>query len=206
MDDYLKVMGIQRWVPRDAVSEASASQDTWEGLAQAASVCRACALCETRTQVVFGVGNRQADLLIVGEAPGYYEDQRGEPFVGRAGQLLNAMLHAIGLSREHIYIANVLKCRPPNNRDPRLEEVHACTPFLKRQIMLLQPKLMVAVGRYAAHFLLGKQDALSRLRTQAHSYEGIPLIVSYHPAYLLRNPIDKAKAWQDWQRVREQLR
>lgn len=193
-------MGIERWQSRSAPAA-----DPWSLLAKQVAGCQACQLCESRTQTVFGVGDQQADLLIVGEAPGFHEDQQGEPFVGRAGQLLNAMLHAIGLSRQQVYIANVLKCRPPENRDPRPEEVQQCTPYLEQQVALLQPKVMLAVGRIAAHFLLGSNEALSRLRQRQHQFADTPLIVSYHPAYLLRRPSDKGKAWQDLQTVKSLL-
>lgn len=171
----------------------------WPQLENAVRECRACALHTSRTQTVFGVGNRSAQWLFVGEAPGAEEDRRGEPFVGRAGQLLNAMLLAIGLQREQIFIANVLKCRPPENRDPQGEEVNCCEPYLIRQIELIAPKIIIAMGRFAAHSLLKTDLALAKLRGQRLNYHGTPLIVTYHPAYLLRNPIDKRKVWQDLQ-------
>jgi uracil-DNA glycosylase len=171
----------------------------WQALTAEVLSCTKCQLHSTRTQGVFGVGNRRADWLIIGEAPGAEEDRRGEPFVGRAGQLLNAMLKAIGLDREQVFIANVLKSRPPNNRDPKPEEVAACLPYLMRQIALLQPRLMLAVGRIAAQNLLQTDMALGRLRSQVHTFGELntPLIVTYHPAYLLRSPADKRKAWED---------
>lgn len=171
----------------------------WKDLQHQVSICRACSLCETRTQTVFGVGNKHADWLLIGEAPGRDEDLQGEPFVGRAGQLLNEMIRAIGLRREQVYIANILKCRPPNNRDPQAGEVDACHSFLKRQIELIQPKLILAVGRIAAQNLLHTQQPLSRLRGMRHELEGIPLTVVHHPAYLLRSLPEKAKAWEDLQ-------
>ncbi len=173
----------------------------WPALEQYAGLCTACGLEKTRTNVVFGMGDRTADLMVIGEAPGAEEDRQGEPFVGRAGQLLNAMLLAIGLQREQVYIANILKCRPPQNRDPRAEEVVHCEPYLKRQLALVKPKVILAVGRVAAHNLLESQEAVGRLRAGQHYYDGIPLIVTYHPAYLLRSPHEKAKAWQDLQRT-----
>ncbi len=176
----------------------------WAALRQAVSACQACQLAQGRTQTVFGVGNQQADLVIVGEAPGFHEDRQGEPFVGRAGKLLDEMLKAIGLNRaEHVYIANVLKCRPPKNRDPSPEEVATCTPFLQRQLSLLKPKLIMAVGRVSANYLLGKNASLASMRGREMYYPelDIPLIVTYHPAYLLRNPRDKAKAYADLQLV-----
>jgi uracil-DNA glycosylase len=147
---------------------------------------------------VFGVGDQQADWLIVGEAPGENEDALGEPFVGQAGKLLDNMLRAVGLDRRHkVYIANVLKCRPPGNRNPETEEVAQCEPFLRRQVQLLQPKIIIAMGRFAVQSLLGTTDAIGRLRGQRHQYQGVPVVVTYHPAYLLRSLPDKAKAWAD---------
>lgn len=170
----------------------------WDALREAVLHCTRCDLHRTRTQGVFGVGDRHAEWLIVGEAPGAEEDRLGEPFVGQAGRLLDAMLAAIGLKRgENVYIANVLKSRPPRNRDPAPQEVAACLPYLKRQIELIAPKLILALGRFAAQALLATGTAISRLRGQVHCYRGIPLIVTYHPAYLLRNPADKARAWED---------
>jgi uracil-DNA glycosylase len=180
----------------------------WDALKSEVLTCKKCALHATRTQGVFGVGNRRADWLVIGEAPGAEEDRQGEPFVGRAGQLLNAMLKAIGLPRESVFIANVLKSRPPGNRDPKPEEVAACLPYLMRQIALLQPKLMLAVGRIAAQNLLATDLSLSRLRGQVHTFGELntPLIVTYHPAYLLRTPADKRKAWEDLKFARSVLR
>jgi DNA polymerase len=174
-------------------------ESQWDALKAEVLSCKKCGLHTTRTQGVFGVGNRRADWLIIGEAPGAEEDRQGEPFVGRAGQLLNAMLRAIGLERESVFIANVLKSRPPGNRDPKPEEVAACLPYLIRQIALLQPKLMLAVGRIAAQNLLATDVSLGRLRGQVHTFGELntPLIVTYHPAYLLRTPADKRKAWED---------
>ena len=179
-----------------ALPDAIESLD-WTALERAVSACTRCALHKTRTRAVFGVGNRSADWLFVGEAPGADEDRQGEPFVGRAGQLLNAMIEALGLKREAVYIANVLKSRPPGNRDPQPHEVAACEPFLIRQIALLRPRLIVALGRHAAHSLLKTDAALARLRGQRLSYQGTPLVVTFHPAYLLRNPADKRRAWED---------
>jgi len=161
--------------------------------------CRSCEeLAASRTQTVFGVGNPNADWLVIGEAPGADEDRQGEPFVGRAGQLLNAMLAAVGLGREQVYIANVLKCRPPNNRDPKAEEAAACAGFLQRQIALIQPKLILVVGRIAAQNLLDTDAPIGTLRGRVHRLEsGVPVVVTYHPAYLLRSPQEKRKAWAD---------
>ncbi|MDF3021816.1 MAG: polymerase [Steroidobacteraceae bacterium] len=174
--------------------------DDWPGLREQVAGCTACEqLCKSRTQTVFGVGNTRAEWLVIGEAPGAEEDRQGEPFVGRAGQLLNAMLLAIGLPRETVFIANVLKCRPPGNRDPRPEEVSNCLPFLSKQIALLKPKILLAVGRIAAQNLLATDVPLSRLRGKLHRFgeADTPLVITYHPAYLLRAPADKRKAWED---------
>lgn len=161
--------------------------------------CTGCALHETRTRAVSGEGDPGADLLFVGEAPGYHEDQQGRPFVGQAGKLLEQLLASIGLTREQVFIANVLKCRPPNNRDPQAAEVAACEPYLQRQIALIRPRLILAVGRVAAQNLLKTDLPLGRLRGRVHHYgpQRIPVIVTYHPAYLLRTPADKRKAWED---------
>ncbi|MDX1900731.1 MAG: uracil-DNA glycosylase [Gammaproteobacteria bacterium] len=205
----LKTLGIETWQLRTPYSPASICQpkNDWEHLRSAIQSCTACGLSRTRTQTVFGVGSEQASLMIVGEAPGFYEDQQGEPFVGRAGKLLDAMLNAIGLSREAVFIANILKCRPPNNRDPLPEEVNLCTPFLEQQIRFINPKLLVAVGRIAAHFLLNVKSPLGSLRQKMHQYAptNTPLLVTYHPAYLLRNPADKRRAWTDLQLIQRTL-
>jgi DNA polymerase len=209
---YLHAIGIDLWVPRGSAAAAAAGiavhaappepqgADLWESLRQEVLSCTRCALHATRTQGVLGVGPRRADWLVIGEAPGAEEDRRGEPFVGAAGQLLDAMLRAIGLDRAtNVYIANVLKSRPPGNRDPKPEEVAACLPYLVRQIGLLRPKIMLAVGRIAAQNLLDTHVPLARLRGQVHRFGefNTPLVVTYHPAYLLRTPADKRKAWED---------
>lgn len=180
----------------------------WGDLAAAVASCRACELHMTRTQSVFGVGNRGAELLVIGEAPGVEEDREGEPFVGRAGQLLNRMLAAIGLARDRVYIANILKCRPPGNRDPRPGEVLLCQPYLMRQVELIGPRVILAVGRVSAQTLLGSDLPLGRLRGRwlELGSTGIPLRVTYHPAYLLRSPDQKAKAWEDLVEVAGRLR
>ena len=186
--------------PASAAAPDAAATEGWEALRREVSVCTRCPLHATRTQGVLGVGPKRADWLVIGEAPGAEEDRRGEPFVGAAGQLLDAMLRAIGLDRKsNVYIANVLKSRPPNNRDPRPEEVEACLPYLLRQISLLQPKIMLAVGRIAAQNLLATDAPLGRLRGKVHRFGELqtPLVVTYHPAYLLRTPADKRKAWED---------
>lgn len=171
----------------------------WDALEATVSRCTLCALHAGRTRTVFGVGNRQADWLIVGEAPGVEEDRQGEPFVGRAGKLLDAMLAALGFARAAVYIANVVKCRPPENRNPRPEEAASCAPYLDRQIDLLKPKIILAVGRVAAQRLLDCDSPVGRLRGRVHRYgtADIPLVVTWHPAYLLRRPDAKAEAWRD---------
>ena len=171
------------------------------------SGCTRCGLHRTRTQTVFGVGAPDARLMIIGEAPGADEDRLGEPFVGRAGRLLNAMLLAVGLKRESVYIANIIKCRPPKNRDPKPEETAHCAPYLKRQIELVRPKVILAVGRVAAQNLLGTTTAIGRMRGQIHREpaSGTPLLVTYHPAYLLRSPGEKRKSWEDLKRARRML-
>lgn len=195
-------LGMIRWERREKPSESPPSTNpTWETLAHTVSQCTLCALHQTRTQTVFGVGNKNADLMIIGEAPGFHEDQQGEPFVGRAGQLLTAMIKSMGLAREDVYIANILKCRPPNNRDPQPEEVALCTQYLDQQIALVKPRLLLAVGRIASHYLLKTKSSLESLRNKLHAYGDThtPLIVTYHPAYLLRSPKDKQKAYKDLQ-------
>jgi DNA polymerase len=170
----------------------------WTPLRAEVLGCKACPLHAQRKQAVFGVGDQHAEWLLVGEAPGAEEDQRGEPFVGQAGRLLDNMLAALRLRRgENVYIANVLKCRPPGNRNPLPEEVACCDPFLRRQIELIQPRLVLALGRFAVQSLLATEASISSLRGRVHRYAGRPLVVTYHPAYLLRNMLDKAKAWED---------
>ena len=202
---YLQALGIQVWQlkqePEAVVTMRPETADAWGSLEQAVAACQACGLQKTRTQTVFGVGNRNAELMIIGEAPGENEDKQGQPFVGRAGLLLTSMLEAIGYERDEVFIANILKCRPPGNRDPEPQEVEHCTPFLKKQIALVQPKILLAVGRIAAQYLLNTKTAVSKLRGTLHEYEGIPLVVTFHPAYLLRSPKEKSKAFQDLQYV-----
>src|SRR3990167_1631706 len=200
---YYQALGIHRWERRrisPGEMPETASSD-WDSLQQQVAACTICRLHQTRTQTVFGVGNCLADLMFIGEAPGFHEDQQGEPFVGRAGQLLTAMIKTIGFERHQVYIANILKCRPPNNRDPQPDEVQSCTPYLNQQITLVNPKLLIAVGRIAAHYLLKTKASLESLRNKMHSYgeKETKLIVTYHPAYLLRNPVDKKKAYLDLQ-------
>lgn len=211
----LQALDIPIWLQRSVVGAGlvPAHVDVEEGnhkglplqtVRQCVSNCQLCPLHKTRTQTVFGVGNEKAKVMIIGEAPGFHEDQQGEPFVGRAGQLLNAMLQSIGFARSDVYIANILKCRPPNNRDPLPEEVAQCTPYLQQQIALIQPTVLCALGRIAAHYLLNTTESLSRLRKKTHTYgeENLPLFITYHPAYLLRNPSAKAEAYQDWLNLR----
>ncbi len=228
---YLEAMGIQNWLGREAASEPAAVVVSehepvarapaprveelslvpdgdiagldWDALQSRVKACRACDLHQTRTQTAFGVGNQDADLLIIGEAPGADEDRQGEPFVGKAGQLLNAMLKAIGLRRDQVFIANILKCRPPGNRDPHIEEALRCEPFLQRQIELVRPKVILAVGRVAAQNLLKTDMAVGKLRGRKDTIgeAEIPVVVTYHPAYLLRSPEQKGRAWQDLQRA-----
>lgn len=196
---YLRAMGIDVWLPRAADAgdvEITAAPD-WEELAGLVANCTRCELAQSRTQTVFGTGNQSADWMIIGEAPGAEEDRCGEPFVGRAGQLLDEMLRAIGLSRDAVFIANVLKCRPPHNRDPKPEEAAECRAYLERQIELVQPKVILAVGKIAAQNLLRSDATVGRMRSQSHKLNGIPLVVTYHPAYLLRSPSHKSDAWSD---------
>jgi len=175
----------------------------WPALRAAVAACEACALCKGRTHTVFGIGNPQAHWMIVGEAPGEQEDLRGEPFVGKSGQLLDNMLRALQLTRDdappqrQVFIANTLKCRPPGNRNPEPAELARCEPYLVRQIELVRPRVILAMGRFAVQALLRSSDPIGRLRGRVHRYQGVPLVVTYHPAYLLRNPQDKARAWED---------
>jgi DNA polymerase len=215
---YLQAMHVDVWLHRDRDSEpagetaAIASEPAEMPLAALEAAVAGCERCELhtgRTQTVFGTGDPAARCMIIGEAPGAEEDRRGEPFVGRAGQLLNAMLRAIGMSREAVYIANIVKCRPPKNRDPKPEEMVACSAYLRRQIALIQPRVILAVGRVAAQHLTGSTSPIGRMRGQSYSYEnndtGIPIVVTYHPAYLLRSPLEKRKSWEDLRRTRDLL-
>lgn len=198
--------GLARVARTGALTEPTAGPlDTldWPALRAAVAACTACGLCQGRTQTVFGVGHPSAHWMVVGEAPGEQEDRQGEPFVGRSGQLLDSMLRALGLTRgdaepaHQVYIANTLKCRPPGNRNPTPEELQRCEPFLVRQIALVRPRLILAMGRFAVQSLLRSTEPIGRLRGRVHQYQGVPLVVTYHPAYLLRNPQDKARAWDD---------
>ncbi len=206
---YLQAMGVDIW--REQGSQLSECVSTginlekgsgcsnWQDLKSKVSDCTLCELHKSRTQTVFGVGDENADWLLIGEAPGSEEDKQGEPFVGRAGQLLNNMMKAVGLDRDKVYIANILKCRPPNNRDPKPEEVLCCEKYLQQQINMIQPKLILALGRVAAQNLLKLTTPIGRMRGKQFEYgeTKIPVVVSYHPAYLLRSPREKQKSWQD---------
>ncbi|MGH8612831.1 MAG: uracil-DNA glycosylase [Gammaproteobacteria bacterium] len=206
---YLKALGVDVWVRRETAAisapgdvsrrAVTVNKMDWDELSAAVASCTKCSLHQGRFQTVFGVGNRDADWMLIGEAPGAEEDRQGEPFVGRAGQLLNAMLAAIGLERRAVYIANILKCRPPSNRDPKPEEVLCCEPYLQRQIALVKPRIILALGRIAAQNLLKTQTSIGRMRGKIYAYEPlkIPIVVTYHPAYLLRSPTQKARAWED---------
>lgn len=217
---YLEAMCIDVWIPRLSVPAVSplhsklepaignatreselpeVLQKNWIDLQAEVASCTKCALCETRTQTVFGTGNKTADWMIIGEAPGQHEDEQGKPFVGKAGLLLTEMLRAVGLEREDVFITNILKCRPPGNRDPKPEEAESCSDYLRQQRALLKPKIILAVGRIAAQTLLNTDAPLSKLRGKVHQLEGTPLVVVYHPAYLLRSLLEKRKAWQDLQ-------
>ncbi len=201
----LDALGVTTYVPRGRNADGAPAQRTapgpaamdWAMLAATVRECTLCGLCATRTQTVFGIGDVQARLMVIGEAPGAEEDRQGEPFVGRAGQLLNSMLKAAGFDRPQVYIANVLKCRPPNNRDPAADEVAQCLPYLRRQIELIDPAVILCVGRIAAQRLLERDDTLGRLRGRIHRLGRIPVVVTYHPAYLLRSPTEKRKSWED---------
>jgi len=216
---YLQALGIDVWIPKAdsvqppcAIANGPAQTDVpplpnlalvpetdWATLAAEVAGCTRCGLCDTRTQSVFGTGDRQADWLFIGEAPGQHEDEQGKPFVGNAGQLLTEMIRALGLSRDAVFITNMVKCRPPGNRDPHSDEIASCHPYLQQQINLIQPKIIVALGRIAAQKLLKTEASLAQLRGKAHDLAGIPLVVVYHPAYLLRSLLEKRKAWQDLQ-------
>ncbi|WP_394753379.1 uracil-DNA glycosylase [Crenothrix sp.] len=217
---YLQAMGIDVWIPKVAsnavdlpspeADQADKSgvlieqfvptpNDNWETLQAEVSVCTRCALCEARTQTVFGAGNKNADWMIVGEAPGQHEDEQGLPFVGNAGLLLTEMLRAMGLNREDVFISNIVKCRPPNDRDPEPAESKSCNDYLQRQCALLKPKIILAVGRIAAQTLLKIDAPLTQLRGKVHTLNNTPVIVVYHPAYLLRTPSEKRNAWLDLQ-------
>lgn len=208
---YLEAMGIDVWVPRvfanhqqvstpDVIADSAMPEeptDSWEALQAEVAPCTKCDLCKTRSQTVFGSGNKNADWMIIGEGPGQNEDQQGLPFVGKAGLLLTEMLRAIGLDREEVFIANIVKCRPPANRDPKPIEIETCKPYLLRQMALLKPKIIVVLGRIAAQALLDTAEPISKLRGKTYALNDTPVVVVYHPAYLLRTLLDKRKAWAD---------
>lgn len=188
----------------DADRDARIAALDWDGLVADIARCTACKLCETRNNTVPGVGDRSPAWFVVGEAPGENEDKRGEPFVGKAGQLLDAMLAAVGRKRgDGVYIANVIKCRPPGNRNPDPEEIAACAPYLRRQIELAKPKLLLAAGRFSAQTLLAREDTVAAMRASGGRYNDVPVVVTYHPSYLLRSPAEKAKAWDDLCKARK---
>lgn len=194
-------------VARSAHPDIAPTEMDWPALSEAVANCQACGLCQQRKQAVLGVGDRQADWLFVGEGPGAEEDERGEPFVGQAGKLLDNMLAALGLKRgEKVYIGNAVKCRPPGNRTPTAEEMATCRPYLERQIALIQPKIIVLLGKAAVHSVLGEDKSLAAMRGKPFEYAGIPVVVTYHPAYLLRSLPEKAKAWEDLLFARRVLR
>lgn len=214
--EYLAALDIDVYTVRggEAVTAGDVADEPvsevapdWQSLESRVSKCTGCDLHQTRTQTVFGVGNREADWMIVGEAPGQEEDRRGEPFVGRAGKLLDEMLLAVGLDRSTVFIANILKCRPPNNRDPSNDEAEACRAYLDRQIELVSPRIILAVGRIAAQRLLHSDAPVGRMRGRAHYLDGgaLPVVVTYHPAYLLRSPAQKRKSWEDLVLARQVL-
>ncbi len=212
-------MGIDVWLKRkgsivqsqlavdsDDTVEFNSNLTDWSGLQNQVESCNRCSLAKSRTQAVFGNGNKQADWMLIGEAPGHHEDLEGQPFVGQAGQLLTEMIRALGLEREQVYIANILKCRPPKNRDPKKEEIEQCYEYLQKQVDFVQPQMILAVGRIAAQTLLKTDAPLAKLRNKEHQFSGVPMVVVYHPAYLLRSLIEKRKAWQDLQFALQLLR
>ena len=191
---------------RHAASQIIINKMDWTPLKQTVEQCTLCGLSRARKNTAFGVGDRQAELMLIGEGPGAEEDKQGIPFVGEAGQLLDKMLFAIQRRREdNVYIANIVKCRPPDNRNPTAEEAHSCLPYLRQQIALVKPRLLVALGKIAATYLLHTTDSIAVLRQKIHDYEGIPLVVTYHPAYLLRSPKEKRKSWDDLRFIRRLL-
>ncbi len=218
---YLEAMGIDVWLSRhqsqvadlsvvsdedaaavidiESIDQVNLNEDKWNTLQNEVSECVKCTLCEGRTQTVFGVGNKKSDWMLIGESPGHNEDLQGKPFVGQAGLLLTEMIRAMGLERDSVYIANILKCKLPDERNPKVEEIKACGDYLQRQIQLVQPKIILAIGRVAAQTLLETKEPLAKLRGVSHQLAGIPLIVVYHPAYLLRSLLEKRNAWEDIQ-------
>lgn len=197
----LQVPGAAAALPADR----TAGDGALAGLAQTATDCELCRLCEKRRTVVFGEGDPDAAVMFIGEGPGAEEDRTGRPFVGQAGQLLDRMISAIGLRRQQVYITNIVKCRPPGNRDPRDDEVAACSPYLDRQIDLIKPAVLVALGKPASHRLTGTKKPISALRGRWVSYHGIPLMPVFHPAYMLRTPSAKREAWEDLKKIKQRL-
>ena len=187
----------------DPNREATIAGMSWDELVNSIAKCTACQLSKTRHKTVPGVGDHAPTWMVIGEAPGENEDKQGEPFVGKAGQLLDAMLAAVGKKRaQGVFIANVIKCRPPGNRNPESDEIAACAPYLKRQIALASPKLLLAAGKFAAQTLLNRDDTVGAMRASGGQFAGIPVVVTYHPSYLLRSPLEKAKAWEDLMKAR----
>lgn len=210
--NLLKESGLS-YIPKAEVSEEKMINQTaavdatgLDSVLRVLGDCKRCKLCQGRTNIVFGVGNKNASLVFVGEGPGAEEDKQGVPFVGRAGQLLTKMINAMGLERDDVYICNVVKCRPPDNRDPEPDEIEACEPFLKKQLSAIQPKIIVGLGRYACQTLLQTKTSMSQIRGVWHEYEGIKFMPTFHPAYLLRNPPAKKYVWEDLQAVMASLR
>lgn len=204
--DFLPVPSLETLEQPEATPASAGKEEMLEELRREALACRRCALAQSRNNLVFGAGSADAQLMFVGEAPGYHEDRQGIPFVGRAGQLLTKIIEAIGLTREQVYIGNILKCRPPQNRDPTAEETINCFPYLLRQIEIIEPRVIVALGGVAAKKLLKTEAPTGRLRGEFHEFRGTRLIVTYHPAYLLRSPGEKRKTWEDMKKVRDFLR
>ncbi len=205
---YLQELGITQWVlrkPKSLTKSVSEALPSLDALQKQVSECQKCALSQSRTHTVFARGHAKARLFIIGEAPGFHEDQQGRPFVGKAGHLLDRMITSIGFLPEDVYIANVIKCRPPENRDPKDEEIKRCSEYLRAQIKAVQPSCILALGRFAGHFVTQTQQSLAEMRKRVHTFEGIQTWISYHPAYLLRNPKDKKKAYEDLRKVQEAL-
>lgn len=210
--EYLADLGVEglpsvtpaTGAPQDAAA-IPPLHETLDAIRADLGDCRRCGLAASRTNLVYGVGNASARLVLVGEAPGREEDLQGDPFVGEAGRLLDRILQAMGMQRSEVYICNVLKCRPPNNRDPQPEEVATCEAFLVRQIAAIKPQVIIGLGRFAVHSLLKRKDPISRIRGEWQTYQGIPLMPTYHPAYLLRNPEGKRDVWEDMKEVMRRL-
>lgn len=202
--EMLKESGLS-YMSKSIVVNQKTNHIELESLRESLLDCRLCKLCTNRTKLVFGSGNNDASLVFVGEGPGADEDAQGEPFVGRAGQLLNKMIIAMGFKREQVYICNVVKCRPPQNRDPEPDEIASCEPFLKKQLALIQPRIIVGLGRYACQTLLQTTTPMAKIRGQWHEYEGVKFMPTFHPAYLLRNPSAKKFVWEDLQAVMKEL-